>query len=67
MNKLGRDEAKKKEAESSGTNESLEEYDIDFTIFDANLEIFENEFVKYFNNELNINESYEDDSTDLLV
>lgn len=41
MNKLGKDEEQ--------TKESLEEYnDIDFTIFDANLEIFENEFPTYF-------------------
>ena len=40
MNKLGKDEEVK---------ESLEDdYDIDFTIFDANLEIFENEFPTYF-------------------
>jgi len=48
------------------TQESLEEYDIDFTIFNANLEIFENEFINYFNNET-INESYENDKTDLLI
>lgn len=58
LNKLGKDEQE--------TKESLDYNDIDFTIFDANLEIFENEFVYYFNKGQLINESETLDSPIVL-
>ena len=64
MNKLNKDKAK---TEDELKNESLEEdyTDIDFTIFNTNLEIFEKEFEFYCMTGI-INES-EDDNSDLLT
>ena len=45
--------------------EGLEEFE-DFTILEANMEIFEREFVKYFNNEELLNESSEEEQEMLL-
>lgn len=45
--------------------EGLEEFE-DFTILEANMEIFEREFVNYFNNEELLNESSEEEQEMLL-